>query len=591
MPAQEKGPLSLTLRYLPSAHRGRSFYPFINMSQFYKTLHPRWKRPFRVVGALYVAIVIWLLIARHSATSGSYLGGLTNGFHGSYSRQEVHPIERLIVKNRAHFQALEARQSRTLAAATHEYQRRYGRTPPLGFDFWFSLAQENNFVLIDEFDTLMKSIEPFHGVPTDVLQQRAKMTLEMTKDRITPLVIHNGHATIEDMLFFGHGQLPNATWLKQIPYNMTILLNSFDEAMVNAPFEDVQQALSGSINQQKCMKHPNIRLKPLVDTSHQDSWSTTASACSPNSPARQLECPTIDDDKFLTFIDNAAASKDVCQKCHLSSQHGVLLAPETSRLSHDLVPIWSASKPSHFNDILIPSPYYDAVRADYNITLDTDWSQKKDQFYWAGSATGGRATMKTWDKMQRQRLVLQTDPSFRGPIKVLEADRHGRWTTRSAATSETAGFFDTKVTRVVQCDDKACETEKKAFDLYEGKQQDPREAAYSYKFVFDIDGNAFSGRFYRLLQSKSVVVKQTIFQEWHDDRLIPWVHYVPLSTGYEELPEIARFLAGTQRGLDLSEVIARESAEWHGRALREVDLKLVSLRMFLEYGRLMNPVC
>jgi len=84
-------------------------------------------------------------------------------------------------------------------------------------------------------------------------------------------------------------------------------------------------------------------------------------------------------------------------------------------------------------------------------------------------------------------------------------------------------------------------------------------------------------------------VKQTIMKEWHDHRLMPWVHYVPVSTGYSELPELARFLATTDKGLELSERIARESTEWHNKALRDVDLRLVFLRMLLEYGRIMNP--
>lgn len=561
------------------------------MSKSYKTLSPRWQRPYRTLGTLYVVIVIVLLIARYSSSNQSFFSGLVYDFTGIHHRQEPHPIERLITKNRAQFEALQARQSRTLAAATREYQRRYGRTPPLGFDYWFELAQENDFVLIDEFDTLMKSIEPFYGVPIDVLHQRAKMTLEMTKDRITPLVISNGRATMEKMLFFGQDEIPKASWLKHIPYNMTILLNTFDEAMVSVPWADLQQALSKPPDEQRCMEYPNLRVKHLVDTSHQDSWSTTASACSPDSPARQLECSPVGDDNSLIFIDNATSSKDVCQNCRLTSEHGALLGPETSRLSHDLVPIWSASKISHFSDILIPSPYYASTRDDYDVNLDSDWSLKKDRFYWAGSATGGHADVDTWDKMQRQRLVLQTSPDFDGAIKVLEPNGRGKWMTRLTTTAEVADFFDTKIVKIVQCEEKACQAEREAFNVYDGKPQDPRETAYQYKFVFDIDGNAFSGRFYRLLQTKSVVVKQTIFQEWHDDRLIPWVHYVPLSTGYEELPEIARFLAGTQRGLDLSEVIAKESAEWYDRALRDVDIKLVQLRMFLEYGRMMNPVC
>ena len=102
-------------------------------------------------------------------------------------------------------------------------------------------------------------------------------------------------------------------------------------------------------------------------------------------------------------------------------------------------------------------------------------------------------------------------------------------------------------------------------------------------------GNTFSGRFYRLLQSRSMVIKQTIFTEWHDDRLLPWVHYAPVSTSFDELPEIARFFATTERGQALAKRMAEESTVWHNKALRDVDIRLVWLRMLLAYGRLMSP--
>lgn len=39
--------------------------------------------------------------------------------------------------------------------------------------------------------------------------------------------------------------------------------------------------------------------------------------------------------------------------------------------------------------------------------------------------------------------------------------------------------------------------------------------ANEYKYLLDLDGNAWSGRFHRLLSSNSVVLKSTIFPEWY----------------------------------------------------------------------------
>ncbi|MGG6497011.1 UNVERIFIED_CONTAM: glycosyl transferase family 90, partial [Bacteroidetes bacterium 56_B9] len=72
--------------------------------------------------------------------------------------------------------------------------------------------------------------------------------------------------------------------------------------------------------------------------------------------------------------------------------------------------------------------------------------------------------------------------------------------------------------------------------------------AFRSKLTFDMDGNGISGRYYQLLASKSVVLKQTLLREWHDDRLVPWAHYVPVSQGLEELPELVSYLTTSVRG-------------------------------------------
>lgn len=44
--------------------------------------------------------------------------------------------------------------------------------------------------------------------------------------------------------------------------------------------------------------------------------------------------------------------------------------------------------------------------------------------------------------------------------------------------------------------------------------------------MLDVDGNGWSSRFHRLLNSGALVIKATIYPEWQSDILIPWYHYV-----------------------------------------------------------------
>jgi len=62
---------------------------------------------------------------------------------------------------RASFDQKIARQSKSLSAAVAEYNRRYGRNPPKGFDEWYDFATMNGATIIDEYDALASSMEPF----------------------------------------------------------------------------------------------------------------------------------------------------------------------------------------------------------------------------------------------------------------------------------------------------------------------------------------------------------------------------------------------------------------------------------------------
>jgi Glycosyl transferase family 90 len=80
-----------------------------------------------------------------------------------------------------------------------------------------------------------------------------------------------------------------------------------------------------------------------------------------------------------------------------------------------------------------------------------------------------------------------------------------------------------------------------------------------------------------------------MFKGWHDDGLVPWVHYAPLSMEMSELPEMMRYLATTKEGLAISQVIAAEGLEWARKVLRQNDLVLVFVRLPLEYARIFSP--
>lgn len=80
-----------------------------------------------------------------------------------------------------------------------------------------------------------------------------------------------------------------------------------------------------------------------------------------------------------------------------------------------------------------------------------------------------------------------------------------------------------------------------------------------------------------------------MLREWHDERLWPWVHYIPVSLGMEEVPEVVRYFTSSKEGRERAGSIARNGKEWFGRAFREVDLGVWVWRVLLEVGRVGDP--
>lgn len=110
---------------------------------------------------------------------------------------------------------------------------------------------------------------------------------------------------------------------------------------------------------------------------------------------------------------------------------------------------------------------------------------------------------------------------------------------------------------------------------------------YEYKFLPDADGNSFSARFRGFLRSSSLPLKAIIYAEWHDDRLAPWLHFVPLDNTFQDLyPALEFFADGDGPGDAAARFIAEQGQRWADRVLRREDMRLYVWRLLLEWARL-----
>ncbi|KAI9889046.1 MAG: F-actin-capping protein subunit beta [Vezdaea aestivalis] len=488
----------------------------------------------------------------------------------------MHPIERLYFKAQREFDAKVARQSQTLREATREYKRRYKRNPPAGFQKWFEFARRVNSSVIDDYDTISHDLKPFRSF------LRNRCDLDTAQNERLPWLVLT-RACIKDGAIYFDGVVHNFVldplramtldFVKEIP-EMCFEVNYYDEPRIVAEFKDLQNSEKLSFKKQdRCIK------QSFGNLDRQDIWSTVTRSCSPASPAlERLQSTKLQRDGRPDFVEDVMASTDVC---NLESRpdHGFVRSPATAKIGQDLKPVLSPAKLSSFQDILFPSIYRWNSVNDYNETDDIPWADKKNMFYWRGSTTGGMASNEEWEHFHRQKFV----DHIRSHKEVGLYSRHeesGRWEPTTGSMRDFEKLIDVNFTAIIQCRQDECVNQREHYGL---DYRRPPEHMWKNKLVFDLDGNSYSGRFYDLMRSRSAVLKQALFREWHDERLVPWLHYVPVSMEMTELAEILHFLTGG--GDAIAARIATAGREWADKALRREDMQVYLYRLLLEMSR------
>jgi hypothetical protein len=76
----------------------------------------------------------------------------------------------------------------------------------------------------------------------------------------------------------------------------------------------------------------------------------------------------------------------------------------------------------------------------------------------------------------------------------------------------------------------------------------PRAEFARFKAVIDIDGNgnAWTGLFASLLGGSCVIKIESEqgLSQWYYDRLLPWVHYVPVRSDFSDLEDAVEWILG-----------------------------------------------
>ncbi|KAJ6498225.1 glycosyl transferase family 90-domain-containing protein [Mycena vulgaris] len=394
---------------------------------------------------------------------------------------------------------LYARQSTTLEQATARYALRTGRAPPLHYARWFQFAREKK-CLLDEYDQIHRDFKVFYQLTdSDPSYFQAMIDRAAREVRRVYLTLHRPTAYSA----YWPETLRHFSWL--LP-NMTFFMNGRDEPRVAFNYRDP--------GAREAALAPSDSTPFLIEPHPTAEFFASRSGCVVPLEAAGLMASANEDNSFL-------------------------LSSAKPGFTTDLYPVLSMAKISPcFSDILFPTEYYydrSWWSGHYAHPDNVPWDQKKSQIYWRGMFNGG--------------LIDGTNYRHFARFKLIDIGRAHPDLMDVAITK----FAETLCGK--ECDRAAVVAEY----AITGDGQ-PREDLYGYKYALDVDGTTFSGRFLGLLRSGSLVFKSTLFEEYFNDWLRPYEHYVPVLADLSDLvekiewanahPEEARLIQ--QRGLEMA---------------------------------------
>ncbi|KAF8153340.1 hypothetical protein B0H34DRAFT_784438 [Crassisporium funariophilum] len=537
-------------------------------------------------------------------------------------------------------------QSKTLKAAVAEYRHRYRRAPPKGFDEWWKFAQKYDVKMIDEYDGLIDDLKPFWELSGEEIRRRAAQVGELPS--IDLVRVRSGVTTVVNVNPNFHDSEVSARaqgfksmmgkFMDSLP-DMDFPINAKAEGRVLVPWEHrtfpnlTKQDSSGGV---EAMLGGPFKPDWGDDGNVWEAWRRT---CTPQSSARRLYSslrspPSVQVKNHLatsnlspgsdfSFTKVTSSTQDYCDKPYAHYMQGHFFSDWRSIPA--LYPVFSPAKAKGFMDIKIPSHYYygstkrytygwDSVNLELKDVdpMEVPWEDKIDKIFWRGATTGGGSHPPGFAaQYQRHRFLRLASDKSNSTRTVTFADPPSSQSHYAAAAVPigklNADIMDAAFVKAVSADSYPGGMEALERDHRFGDSV-PLGRHWSYKYLIDLDGMSYSGRFMSFLASDSVPIKSTVYDEFFSDWIQPWVHFIPLSSTYREIYNIHAYFSGaTQSTLEVANStqatvspeqrkaiegdkrlrrIARAGKRWKQTVGRTLDMEAYVYRLCLEWARL-----
>lgn len=538
--------------------------------------------------------------------------------------------------------------SHNLPVAIKVYQDRHdGRNPPPFFHEWYKLAKDTK--VVDEFGQIDRDLSPFRKVPAKYLRQRVTIMAEVPG--VETIIIDSGgnisHSDAGDDL--RNLELDNlvvviskfAKYLPEmiLPINLSPtprILPSWNEAQSTAR-ADLSTMVEFIQSRTSARKDENTdhseAQHELVQRSSESLWSFTSArdlqgmhlaACPPTSRSRTNPHWKISD--FCTtcsrrhskgpIVTTWGKSLEICYQPDIYHLHGFFMTNPAMTPLQELLPLFSASKMDGFSDIIFPLPSTIASQPD----IEKPLKDREDTLFWRGKLTEkalGSQALRGDHKLRLMHLVTKPDPSEKvtmvlpfpddpnAPKDESKSKKDRKkikdefgYESVSAVEASRALPFDVRLQQDEPCLEPTCALVQSTYQVDDA----PSSAAYDHRFILLTDENDGPPRgVMGALKSASVPFVSTTFRTWYTERLLPWLHFVPIDTRFQALHTTLSYFAGTKgrpplngRETNMKEQasdaqwIASQGRKWADTAIGEKDMEVYMFRLLLEWGRLID---
>lgn len=551
----------------------------------------------------------------------------TKHVEGTFAHDR-HPIEKLMQEANRKWHQYDDSRSASFRDAVAKYRQTYGRHPPPGFKEWYEFARKRGVHNVDDFHQITGDLRPFWATPPQDIRKMAARLL--TSEGIAGLSIRNHKVKMHGEGWRVETLKASVERLAKYLPDMDIAMNAMDQPRVMVTHDDIQKYLQieestrslpitatakftedmdylfdedAEVNEDVDPGWFSVTGKPYMDFGKE--------SCPPESPARaNLSAEEADKfykESFGGLISNFTGSSDLCNVGPvLQDQHGFLFSASSNTITRKLIPVFSECKVSVNNDILFPANMYflKDPRYVYDSKNDYEWEDKADSLLWRGVTSGGIQVEDNWWRLHRQRFVREANATEmeNKTVSILSKSSKKQYQVNPDfhPSQFAASYFDVGFTEAWGCIPD-CSFYN---DVWTYKEPKAFTEQFKAKYLVDIDGHSFSGRWRAFHQSKSLGLKATIFREWHDSRLFAWRHFVPMDNRFSDLYALMTYFIGVHppAGKDTprthdpyvprhdfeAEVIASQSREWAHLALRDEDLDIYLYILLLEYGRIVD---